>query len=116
MLKLHCRSRRPNKKRGHSFFLLQNTLSALDLFDKPLPVFNIKGSSSVPSITGALVSSLIYILLALYASYSFIHVITRHSPSISSYMETGVVTNEYELNMRDNGLRIAFTVEGFLDG
>ena len=78
-------------------------------------MFNVRGRSSNPSITGAFISSLIYMLLTLYASYSFIHLVTRNSPSISSYIENGVVTNEYELNLRDNNLHIAFTIEGFLD-
>ena len=42
-------------------FRLRNTLDAIDIFRKPLPNFNMRGRTSVPTVCGAIVTFTIII-------------------------------------------------------
>ena len=59
------------KKRGASWdfrkFRLQNSLETLDLFKQPLPQFNMRGRTMIPTITGAIMSFIIVIVMLLYS-------------------------------------------------
>ena len=53
-------------------FRLRNTLNAIDIFSKPVPVFNIRGRKAVPTICGTMMTLIIAIILVLYSSIKFV--------------------------------------------
>ena len=87
----------------------------LDFFQKPLPMFNIKGRSTVPSLSGGLISLLIIIVIGLYSAVKFKHMAEKQNPSISSFIEYGALHSDFELNFKDIGIYFAFSIEGFMN-
>ena len=75
-MKIHKVESQPTSQqklvRYASWFSIPNTLHNLDMFKKPLPVFNIKGRSVVPSYCGVFTSVLIVTILTIYGLSKFI--------------------------------------------
>ena len=90
-------------------------LYRIDLFPQPIPGFNLKGRSTVASIPGCLVSFLILVMLFLYGTHKLGQLISKTNPNVSSYVEKSIFTSDDVLNMKENGIRIAFGFEGYLD-
>ena len=61
-----------NTKSYDSCFSVQGTIEMVDMFKKPLPAFNIRGSSEVASYCGAFTSVLISLILTVYGLSKFI--------------------------------------------
>ena len=40
---------------------------------------------------------------------------TKHNPSIASFTEEDAINPDDKFNFRDNGLKFAFGIEGFID-
>ena len=78
-----------SSSKGQKKFLL-NSLYSLDFFQQPLPMFNIQGKSSVPSICGSIISLLIYSVLMLYATTKGIQMANKHNPAISTFNDVGI--------------------------
>lgn len=74
-----------------SCFTIQNTLGFIDFFKQPLPVFNIKGRSDVPSYCGAFSSVLIMLILSIYGLYKFVKMLDRENPNIANWVEYGAI-------------------------
>ena len=55
-------------------------------------------------------------LMLLYASIKFIHLISRQNPSISQHKQLAVFDSSEVVDFKEEGVRIAFGVEGYLDG
>ena len=96
--------------------MLQNGFYKLDLFQKPLPGFNVRGRSTIPSLAGVVCSISIMMLTFLYAGLKFTHLITKHNPNIATYVERNVIPPFEEFRFTDNGFFFAFGVEGYLNG
>ena len=45
---------------------LQNTLDAVDIFPQRMPSFNMHGRTKIPTITGGILSFLIFTLMMIY--------------------------------------------------
>ena len=94
---------------------MDNTLDAIDCFKKPMPTFNMRGRESIPSYAGCLLSFAIACIMVVYASIKFSHLMTKHNPQISTFTVEGAIDPEDKFNFRDNGLKFAFGIEGFID-
>lgn len=79
-------------------FTLSNTLDTIDLFKKPLPAFNMRGRSHVPSFCGAFASVLVLMIVTLYGLSKFFHLIMKHNPNIASWVEQGTQDKTETIN------------------
>ena len=52
-------------------FSLTNTLDVIDLFQVPMPGFNLGGRDSVSSLTGGFFSFLVYMTIIVYGAFKF---------------------------------------------
>ena len=103
-------------ERYASPFTLSNTMDFLDLFKSPLPSFNMRGRSHIPSFCGVFATILIYLIASVYGLSKFIQMMQKHNPDVSSFLEQEVLTHEKaKINFRDKNFRVAFGFEGFLD-
>ena len=98
-----------------SLCTLQNSLAAMDLFAEPVPNFNIRGKTKVSSVLGSILSAILLLIVLFYGANKFTFLLERRNPTISSYAERGAVTKNDKINLRDENLRFAFGIEGFLD-
>ena len=57
----------------------------LDIFGQDLPTFILKGRDKVQTRIGGVVSILIFILVLMYASLKFSHLVDRHNPVMNSF-------------------------------
>ena len=90
-------------------------LDLIDLFKKQLPTFNMRGRSFVPSIAGGVLSFAIGFIMLMYATIKCVQMLSRANPNISSYLQTNALDSSQVVNFKDNGVRFAFGVEGYLD-
>ena len=95
--------------------VLRNGFYTLDLFQRQLPGFNVRGRSTIPSLAGVICSFLIMLVTLLYAGLKFDQMISRENPQISSYIERNVIPPDEEFHFAENGF-FAFGVEGYVDG
>ena len=96
-------------------FTLRNTIQTLDIFKKPLPMFNLHGQRAVASMCGACATIVIMAVILLYATHKFIWLMSRENPQISSFLKQGVMDSSNSVNFRDKNIKFAFGIEGFLD-
>ena len=57
----------------------------------------------------------VVMVVLLYATIKLKHLLTRHNPQITQYVDVGALDSSYKLNFRDKGIKFAFGVEGFID-
>lgn len=58
----------------------------------------------------------IFTLMIFYASIKFVHLTTRHNPTISSHLKKFNFDSNEQINLSNQDVHVAFAVEGFLDG
>ena len=87
-------------------------LERMDAFGMPLPSFNLRGKEFIRTRLGGVCTLLILAIVLLYASVKFMHLQTRHNPTMSSYFKDTDPNFSVDLNSLD--FRIAFAVEDFL--
>ena len=92
---------------------LSNLLEKIDLFGRPLPVFNLKGETKVFTVTGGLVSFAITVIVLCYGALKFQHMIMKHNADVTSVLETDVFDFNEITNLNDVGFRVAFSVRGY---
>ena len=90
---------------------MTKTFERLDAFGEPLPSFNIKGKTRVHSLTGGLCTLILIFVILSYASVKFEHLITRHSPIMSSYPKDLILDEKISLSQRN--FRMAFAIENY---
>ena len=61
-------------------------------------------------------SVLIFALMTFYASVKFVHLISRHNPTISSHKQAFHFDSSEQVDLKESAIRFAFGVEGYLDG
>ena len=86
-----------------------------DLFERPLPSFNVRGRDAVPSCAGGSVSIVAMAVLLIYSLMKLQTLLLRDSPSVSGYIDKHTFSATDKLNLEDVGMRFAFTIEGYLD-
>lgn len=98
-------------KRG----LRMNTfLERFDSFGQALPVFNIKGTEKVSTLTGGISTVLIAVILLTYSSLKLLQLVSKENPNVSEVNELDYYNFEEVLSLQDIDFKIAFSVEGYL--
>ena len=60
-----------------------NVLNSIDVFQEPLPVFNVNGQSSVSSFIGGLCTMFLFSIVLTYATFKFIDLNAKKNPVVS---------------------------------
>ena len=68
------------------------------------------------TVTGGLLSFAVGIVFFIYATLKLSHLLDKYNPNISEVKELNFYDSSERLNLNDIGFRIAFAVEGYLDG
>ena len=76
-----------------------------------MPTFNLKGESTVATLTGGICTFMIICVFLTYGSLKLIHLIEKHNPSIITVTQEAVFGYDNEMNLDEMGFRFAFTVE-----
>ena len=66
---------------------LTRIFAKFDLFQKPLPTFNIRGNDSVPSVAGGCMSFVAMSILLVYGLMKMQTLLLRDSPNVSSRVD-----------------------------
>ena len=90
-------------------------LDWIDLFKLPIPSFNVRGRETIGTWPGAVASFCIFFVLILYGALKLSQLMSRANPNISAYVEKNFFDSSEILNLKENNMRFAFGVEGFLD-
>ena len=88
-------------------------LKKVDLFDKALPQFNLKGKSSIGTVFGGVLSLAILYLTFLFGCTKLVHLIERRNPTVNTYTRADAYENEEKLSLNDFNFMMAFTVENY---
>ena len=78
-------------------------------------MFNFRGREAVSSLAGGIMTVAILMVMILYASIKFAHLISRHNPNISSHRQQYYFDSSHVVDLKQEDLRFAFSVTGFLD-
>ena len=70
-----------SSKVGKSWYM-PNVLKKIDIFGQPLPAFNLKGQTEIPTLTGGLCTFIIFCVFIAYGSLKFVHLIEKRNPTI----------------------------------
>ena len=103
-MKRHTRKKNNWKSGG----LLEN----IDVFGSPLPQFNIRGQEKVHTRIGGVCTLLITSVVLLFAMVKFVHLYTKHNPTMSAYYKDSDASKKINLNKLN--MRIAFAVEDYI--
>ena len=79
-------------------FKLDTVLEATDLYQEPLPSFNLRGRKTIPSLAGGITSLAVYLVVLVYSYLRLGRLIRRTNPEISQFREYGVRTSDEEVN------------------
>ena len=93
---------------------MSNVLKKIDLFGRPLPSFNLKGETVIPTLTGGICTFLFICLLLAYGSLKFIDLIEKRNPQINIVTEQDVFNSDDLINLDEIGFKFAFTIENYL--
>ena len=90
-------------------------LDRIDLFKKNIPTFNMRGRTTVASWPGGILSFSIFFIILIYATLKMLQLISRKNPNVSSYIEKNFFDSSHRVNFKEDGIRFAFGIEGFID-
>ena len=107
------KSQGKNKVSKRKILSPQEGFRLCDNFGQKLPRFNIKGNEGVNTIAGGLFSIALYMVVLMYTTIKFSHLLTKHNPNISTYLKQDEMS-ETELYLNDYNFRFAFSIENFL--
>ena len=82
----------------------------MDAFGWSLPTFNIKGSDRVDTIAGGIFSIVLYMVVFMYSTLKFSHLVSRQAPKISFYELEDAMEN-VALNLNERKSKFAITIE-----
>ena len=102
-----------NKKQSLRGLKLHSLVERIDGFGRSLPAFNLKGSSTVHTMTGGLFTFLVCIVLMVYSTIKLLQLVDKHNPNVSEVKELDFYNFEEILNLKEIGFKIAFSVEGY---
>lgn len=89
-------------------------MKSLDIFGVPIPSFNLKGKMTVQTGIGGVVSFFIMLIMVLYASLKFIHLIEKENPNVSESHIPNYYGIDDEINLSEIDFHFAFSMEGVL--
>ena len=94
---------------------LLEILQSIDMFGTSLPMFNIKGRSTVHGTTGGIMTFLVLSVWLTYACHKFVQLILMSNTQVSEVIEQNFFDYKKRLNLGDIGFKVAFSVEGYKD-
>ena len=100
-------------KKAVAHLSVSNVLHSIDVFQEPIPMFNVNGKSSVSSFLGGIFTLVLFSIVLTYATHKFIHLESKKNPVISEYHKANNFDPDEVLNLNERNFRIAFAVEGF---
>lgn len=74
-----------------------------------------RGRTSISSWPGGALSFAIFFIIMIYATLKMIQLLSRANPNVSSYIEKNFFDSSHIMNFKQNGIRFAFGIEGFMD-
>ena len=74
-------------------------------------MFNVKGKGTIQTKCGGLITLTIVIVILVYATIKFEHLVTKFNPQMSSYLQD--VESYEKLNLKEKGFRIAIALEDY---
>jgi len=86
-------------------------LKQLDLFEVPLPAFNLRGQESIRTSAGGIVSLVIMLVTFMFASIKMMHLLSRYNPNVSYFVMQDNFEPDYEFNFADENFMFAFALE-----
>ena len=95
--------------------MIQYCLKRCDFFEKELPKFRLKGKEKVASIQGGVLSIVMISMMLWYAAIKFNMLMLRDNPNVSTFTEESVLTSLDKLNLKESGMLLAWTWEGYSD-
>ena len=78
---------RKREQRKRSAWTAQSVLEDIDAFSKPIPVFNIRGKTSVSTWAGGLLTIAIATVVLMFAIIRFEHMMSKYNPNINDYYD-----------------------------
>ena len=87
----------------------------MDIFQKDLPGFNLKGKEKVSTVFGGLITVILIIIMLLYGGIKLKHLVDRANPNVSTFVKEFNLTSEDTLKLKESDMRFAWTFEGFTD-
>ena len=106
-------SNKKNKNRPANVF---QAFRQIDMFGANLPAFNISGQTQVLTVSGGILTALLAVVFIGYATLKLTHLIDKKNPLIAEVKETNFYDYNTRVNFNEMGYKMAFTVEGYLDG
>ena len=105
------------EKIKHRANQVSDAIRSLDLFQQPIPGFNIKGKTSEGTYLGSLVSISLIVVMILYGAIKFNILANRVNPTITFEEELQEFDDEMtHVNLReDTSMRFAFSVRSVDD-
>ena len=55
-------------------------------------------------------------VMLFYASIKFVHLASKHNPTVSSHTQAYAYDSTKEVDFKEDAVRVAFGVEGYIDG
>ena len=88
-------------------------MRGFDKFAKPVPTFKINGESSVNTVAGGILSSIITLIVLSYATGKLVDLHTRNNPIITDSMIPDYFGPFDDVEM--GNFRVAISVRGYYD-
>ena len=90
-------------------------LEKIDLFKKDLPNFSLKGKQQIPSVTGGVSTAIIIVVMLTFALTKLDQLLKRDNPNVSTFTEELALGSSDVINLKDTGIRFAWSIEGYSD-
>lgn len=82
-----CTNNDENENRGSFGWLFRRSIESIDFFAKPMPQFQLKGRSRVPSLIGGIFALAILAIMALYALIKLNVLLNHENPNVSTFLD-----------------------------
>lgn len=105
---------RKNKTRSLKGLKLHSMLERIDNFGRPMPAFNVKGRTTVHSMTGGILTFMVAIVVLTYGAIKVLQLANKENPNVSEVYELDYYNFDEEVSLKDVDFRIAFSIENYL--
>ena len=113
----NLQSKQEQSKAEASYFGMPGMLLTLDMYQEPLPTFNIAGFSNVRTHCGGLTTLIIILVLFMFALLKLQHLLSKHNPQVNSFVEKDAFDeNDVWTTGDSDDFMMAFTATHFING
>ena len=102
-----------HRKTGAKTHLFANAASSLDLFAKPVPVFNFRGRGGVSTWCGVLASLAVVALMLLYGYAKVSQLLLQQNANIVQYEVVDNFTDKNKISLLNRSTKVAFAITEF---